>query len=110
MGQEDGEYKEVYAEGEEDIQYMEVFSMSRAARYVGKADLTFKRWVSEKLLPPPCLFCTQRGYKHYSLGEMQTIARVLTRHFSQYDYLHGTHYVTVNELWQSVEGYRKENY
>lgn len=83
--------------------------MREAAEALGRTILTFKKWVREGTIPPPIYEDTSYGYLHYSEGELQTIARVLARHFETYDYLHKTHNDTIHRIWQSLEAYRRKN-
>lgn len=68
-----------------------------------------KKWIADKLVPPPVYEDTAFGYLHYTREELQIIAKQLSEHFEVYDYLHHTHTPTINRVWQAVESYRKQH-
>lgn len=102
--------KEVTTEGIDYPIFTEVLTIPESAKFLGRSALAFKRWISDKLLPPPILQCTSYGYMHYSIGELQLIAKILKEHEKDYEYLHHTHEATINQLWQTLEAYRKSNF
>ena len=101
--------KEVTTDDADHPMYLEVFTVPEFAKFLGRTPLTVKRWISDRLLPPPILRCTTYGYAHYSKAEATIIEAVLLEHMREYEYLHHTHSVTINRLWQSVEAYRKSH-
>jgi len=101
--------KEVYAKGMEHPMFAEVFTIPETAKKLGKNVITLKRWIAEKILPPPILECTTYNYKHYSLKEVQIMDEVLKQHAREYEYLHITHDFTINQMWQRIEAHRKSN-
>lgn len=86
---------------------LKVYTVPLAAAALGKTVVTFKRWIKDGLLPPPVLKDTTYGYMHYSEGELKLVAKIIRQHEKEFDYLHTTHLVTVERLWQSLEGYRR---
>lgn len=100
------EVKEVYLNATDSVS-LPVYTIPKAAKALGKTELTIKRWIKDEMLPPPMLKDTVKGYLHYSEGELQLIANVLTEHNREYDYFHATHSHTVERLWQAIEGYRR---
>jgi hypothetical protein len=85
---------------------VECFSLPEAAKALGKAELTLKRWVEDDLVPEPVLKDTTRGYRQYSVGELRVIAQVLVEHEQNYSYYAATHTITKERLYQAVFGYR----
>ena len=100
--------KEVYKDGHEDrVICKRVFTIPESAKYLGKSPITFKKWITDRIIPPPIWLDTSYGYYHYDLHELQSIATALRRHEKDYSYLHHTHDVTINSIWQAIEAYRK---
>lgn len=85
---------------------VEAFTVPESARALGRTVICIKRWIAEGIIPPPVLRDTSRGYKHYSVGELTTIARELARHEEEFKYLTVKHTPTIHTLWQSVQAYR----
>jgi len=83
--------------------------MTEAATALDKNILTLKRWIKESLMPPPVITDTTYGYVQYSEGELKLIAKILKEHEEEFNYLHSTHTVTINQLWQQLESYRKHH-
>lgn len=99
----------MYIEGEDDGVYdVEAYTIPEAAEALGKTALTVKRWVKDKLIPPPRFVGGNNFYKHFSHGELQLIANILIDHEQEYAYLHHTHTATVNRIWKEMETYREE--
>lgn len=86
------------------------FTIPEAAEALGRTQLTLKRWIRDGILPPPIYKDSTYGYMHYSVGELQTVAKILASHERVYDYLRREHEETINRLWQAVEGHRKSNW
>lgn len=82
------------------------YTVPEAARALGKSELTFKRWLSEDLVPEPVLVDTVRGYRHYSAGELAVMATVLAIHEREFSYYTTKHEETRHRLMQNVQGYR----
>jgi DNA-binding transcriptional MerR regulator len=99
--------REVTADGLEYPETVEVYRISEAAAAIGRSTLTLKRWIREKLIPEPILVDTTYGYRQYSKGELKLIAGYLAKHEQDYEYLHFTHLVTINQIAQAIEIYRK---
>jgi len=104
---EHAQEREVYdADGQ--LYVVECYTVPEAARAIGRTQLTLKRWIKDGLIPEPYLVGATYGYHYISAGELQVIANILKVHEQQYDYLHHTHTMTVNRIWQEVEQFRKE--
>lgn len=86
--------------------YVESFTIPQAAKALGRSELAFKRWITDGLVPPPLLKDTSRGYKHYSVGELAVIARVLKEHEAEFQYYASSHVRTIQIMWQSMQGHR----
>jgi hypothetical protein len=82
------------------------YTLPEAARALGKSELTFKRWVSEDLIPGPILVDTLRGYKNYSAGELTVLAQELARHEREFSYYTKQHTATRHRIFQRMQGYR----
>lgn len=83
------------------------YTLPEAARALGRSELTFKRWVSEDLIPGPVLLDVVRGYRHYSEGELKVIARELAVHEKEFSYYTVKHVRTRENIMQAMEGYRR---
>lgn len=101
----DGVQKEVWLEGAS--QTLEVYSVPRAAEALGKTVVTFKRWIKDEMVPPPIIEDTVRGHMHYTKGELKVISRIMAQHEKDFSYFHTTHLDTIENLWQALEGYRR---
>jgi len=97
----------VHVDGEDIIQVHEVYSIPEAADALGKALLTLKRWIQQGIIPEPVATDTVKGHKHYTKGELQSIARILIEHENEYTYLKQTHTDTVDRLHEVVSAYRE---
>lgn len=102
---EEGAVKEVEIQGK--FYTLEVYTVPKAAAALGKTVVTFKRWLKDELLPPPVAVDPVYGYKHYTNGELKLVAEILADHFEEFEYLHTTHETTINQLWQSLQDYRR---
>lgn len=89
------------------IQVHEVYTIPEAAAALGKALLTLKRWIQQGIVPEPVVTDTVKGHKHYTKGELQSIARILIEHEAEYTYLKQTHTDTVSRLHEVVSAYRE---
>jgi hypothetical protein len=85
---------------------IESFTVPEAARALGRSEIGFKRWLSDGIVPPPILLDTVRRYRHYSVGELMVIARVLREHEDEFRYLTVKHTPTIHTLWQGMQAYR----
>lgn len=86
--------------------FVESYSMQETADALGKSYLSIRKWVSDGILPPPILRDTVRNINVYSVGELLVIRRELRRHEAEFSYLCITHDLTINRIWQAVQGYR----
>ena len=85
---------------------VETFTIAEAAAALGKSDITLRRWISEDLIPEPVLRDTTRGYRHYSVGELRVVARILYEHEREFAYYSAQHEATRIRLGQALHGYR----
>lgn len=85
---------------------IEAFTIPETATALGRSELCVKRWIADGLIPPPVLKDTTRGYRHYSAGELSIIAAELKKHGADFAYLTSAHSVTINSIWQRIQGYR----
>ena len=101
-----GVQREVSTEEMDHPVYVEAFTVPEAAKALGRSELGFKRWLQDGLVPPPVRRDTVRQYRHYSVGELSVIARVLREHEDEFMYLTVKHTPTIHTMWQSVQAYR----
>lgn len=81
-----GVLREVTADDMEYPVTVEAFSLPEAAKALGRTELTLKRWIEDDLVPAPILRETVRGYRQYSVGELNVLARELQEHEIDYSY------------------------
>lgn len=101
-----GTEREVVVPGMDHPVVVEAYTVPEAARALGRAELTMKRWLADDLIPEPILVDTLRGYRQYSVGELQSIAQVLVAHEREYTYYSSTHRLTRERIMQQVSAYR----
>lgn len=101
-----GTQREVYTEEMDHPVYVETFTVPEAARALGRSEIGLKRWLTDGIVPPPILLDTVRNYRHYSVGELSVIARVLREHEDEFKYLTVKHTPTIHTLWQGIQAYR----
>ena len=82
------------------------YTVPEAAKALGRSDLTFRKWIQEDLIPEPILRDVIRGYRLYSQGELQSIARVLAEHEQEFAYYAVRHEATRHRMFQHVQAYR----
>ncbi|MCK5307071.1 MAG: hypothetical protein KAJ73_00535 [Zetaproteobacteria bacterium] len=86
-----------------------VFSMSEAAAALGRTLVTLNRYLSEDMLPYPIIYTTSHGYKQFSRGELNLIAKCLAKHAEEFDYFHKSHFSTIERIHSVIERYRTVN-
>ncbi len=102
-----GTSREVFAEGMDHPVTAMCYSLPEAAEALGRTVITFKRWIVDGIIPPPLLAETTHNYRQYSQGELRVIADAIARHEREFSYIHRTyHTVTINDIWQRIQGYR----
>ena len=101
-----GQRREVIQDSMDAPEFVEAYTIPEAAEAIGKAELTFKRWIYDGLIPAPILKDAMRGTQLYSIGELQTLASILVQHEREFAYLTNKHDVTVNQIHQAMQGYR----
>lgn len=104
----EGTQREVMAEDMDHPVMVEAFTLPEAAKALGKAELTFKRWIYEEVVPGPVLHDSYRNYRVYSVGELQLIARIIAVHEREFAYLSRQHTTVVEQLHQALHGYRAQ--
>ena len=87
---------------------VETFSIPQAADALGRSLATLRRWIEADKVPAPYLEEVVRKNKVYSVGELQTIARVISQHERDFIYLATQHSHIVETLRQAVHAYRAE--
>ncbi len=88
---------------------IESFNISETAEALGKSILTIRRWIDHDMLPAP--FLREVGghaVMVYSKGELEVIARVLSRHAGDYQYLCEKHDHVRHDMHQHVHAYRTQ--
>lgn len=105
----EGKHKEVVLSTVEGLEpaYMDVYTLKDTAAALGRTVITIRRWINDKLIPPPIIECTVHGYLHYSEGELKLIASILAEHEKEFNYFHHTHTKTINRVWHTVKEYRQ---
>lgn len=70
---------------------------------------TIRRWLESDRIPAPYLRETTRHIFVYSIGELETIARVLHHHQQEYAYLSNQHEQVIHTMFQYIQAYRAHN-
>ena len=84
------------------------YTLNQTAAALGKAQLTFKKWVNDKMVPEPIIVDTSHGYQQYLWWEVEAMLEPIADHFDHFDYLHNTHTDTINAIWSAVNEAREE--
>lgn len=100
--------REVWVDGEDEPHTVLCYTIRESSRALGRDSLTVKRWIEEGMLPESILVDTSRGYKQYSVGELEVIARILVEHSRSFRYYARSHIETRERLLEAVEAYRDE--
>jgi transcriptional regulator with XRE-family HTH domain len=87
---------------------VESFTIPQAAEALGRSVSTLRRWLEGDRLPAPYLEDVARHHKVYSVGELETIARVIAAHEREFVYLVAENTHIVHMLHQAVHAYRAE--
>lgn len=87
---------------------VESFTIPEAAAALGKSEPNFRRWLDADKIPGPYLRDRGRGYLVYSVGELETIARVLHHHQQEFAYLTQQHEHIIHTMFQYVQAYRSQ--
>lgn len=85
---------------------VESYTVPEAAEAMGKSVNTFRRWVSDGLIPGPYLRDTQSGYRVYSRGELDIIAEALRVHALEFSYFRADHSTVIHQINQRIQAYR----
>lgn len=101
--------RELFVEGMDYPVTVESYTIPEAAKALGRSELTFKRWIADDLIPEPILRDTSRNNRHYSVGELTTMARVLSEHERSYSYYTNRHTETRERMMQFMHAYRAEH-
>jgi hypothetical protein len=67
-----------------------------------------RRWIEADKVPAPYLTETVKGYRVYTVGELETIVRHIARHEEAFVYLATQHTQVVEHLHQAVHAYRAQ--
>ncbi len=105
----DGQVKEVYVDGLDQLYMVECFTIRAAATALGRTELCVKRWIRDGLIPSPILRDTLRHYKNYSVGELTVIAREIAEHEREFEYFTIKHVFTIEAIWNGIMSYRSRN-
>lgn len=104
----EGAVREVEVEGMDYPTSVECFTLPEAAKALGRTELTLKKWIATDMIPAPVLRDTSRGYRHYSVGELRIMARVLAEHERDNAYYTTGSIYTKERLMQAVHAYRMQ--
>ena len=85
---------------------IESFTVREAAEALGRSMSTLRRWIEDDKLPGPILEDTQYHYPLYSVGELEVIAREISRHEQEFVNLVTRHAHIVEQLQQAIFAYR----
>lgn len=75
---------------------------------LGKSLPTFRRWLSNDLIPQPYLRDMSSGYHVYSRGELDIIAAALTEHSQVFTYYCEKHENVRHSIHQRMQAYRAQ--
>lgn len=101
-----GQEREVFDEEMDHPVVVTSYTVPEAAKALGRSEMTFKKWISDDLVPAPILKDTQHGYRIYSEGELRAVATVLAQHEIEFTYYSTKHEQTRHRLFQQVQAYR----
>ena len=101
--------REVRRGEQEDIHYVDCYTIPECAEAFGMSWLGFRRWVKQGLIPPPILTDTVRGFSLYSRGELETIRIEVVRHERDFLYLSVKHTATIERIWRAVQRFRSNH-
>lgn len=87
---------------------VETFTVPEAAEAFGRSVATIRRWIDADKIPEPYLRDLSRGYLVYSVGELQTMARVIAEHEQEFNYLVSEHNQVIERLHQAVSAFRAQ--
>lgn len=102
----EGQLREVTCEDMDRAVPVESFTMSEAAKALGRTELTLRKWITEELIPGPILTDAVKNWRLYSVGELQVIADSLRQHEQDFVYYGSGHSQTKELLFQRMHGYR----
>jgi len=103
-----GTEREVEIEGMDYPIVVECFSILEAAEALGKATITLRKWLADDLIPGPILKNTTRGFKYYSVGELELLAKILAEHEQNHKYFGVGNEETKHRIMQRIHAYRME--
>jgi len=87
---------------------IETFTIPEAAEAFGRSVATIRRWIESDKIPGPYLQDVSRGYRVYSRGELEVMARIIAQHEQEFNYLVSNHNPVVETLQQAVSAYRAQ--
>lgn len=105
----EGQLREVFSDEMDHPVSVISYTVPEAARALGRSELTFRKWLADDLVPEPILKDTARGYRIYSVGELQSIANILAAHEREFQYYSTKHETTKHRIFQQVQAYRSRS-
>lgn len=104
-----GERREVATGEMEHPEVVESFTIPEAAAALGRSVATIRRWIETDRIPGPILEEVVRHNKVYSVGELETMQRVIAQHERDFVYLvSGQGNYIVETLHQAMHAYRAQ--
>jgi len=82
------------------------FSLSEAADALGRSLITFRKWVSQNLVPGPIFADVTKGNFCYTAPEITAIAEGLSSHERDFVYLGVAHHRSIAVIRRAVEAAR----
>jgi len=84
------------------------YTMTQAASAVGKSLVTFRRWITDGIIPEPEYEDTSHKYVQYLHWEIEALIGPIADHFDKFDYLHTKHEDQIHAIWRALDMARLE--